>query len=401
MRYNVRVRSIFALGAAMLVWAPPGGAQERLGANRAASVMPFFESWSFGDGLGHVTASGDRIRLSSATQLSVPVSASVLFGQRWQLGLTGAFASSTVKLDVADPTLRLTEYSLSGLTDLKVSLTAHLIPDQVMVTVGVNAPTGTTELDGEELEAARILGAPALGLQVPALGTGTAGTAGIILARQLGGWAWAAAGSYEYRGTYAPIVLSAGIPTPDFNPSDAAHLSLNGDGLIGQHGMSIGVGVDFYSKDNLEFGGRGDESTTQLGPIITADWQLRLASARFRELTLFVSDRFRTEYKSAGRTVAGSSGNYFDAGIAGVLAAGTRTGIVGGLTLRHQTGLDSDDTIASAAATLGIVTLGLAYDVGNYSLRPFVRGQFGQLDSGGQSVSATGVGAGVVFGLRY
>jgi hypothetical protein len=316
--------AVCALALATL--ATSAAAQEQLGARRTVSVAPLFESWSFGDGLVQITSAGDHVRLSSATQLSVPLTAALFVNDRWQVGLSGAFATGTVKLDTRDATLGVTEYTVNGISDVKLGVTAHLVPDRVMVTLGINAPSGKTELSGEELEAVRILGSPALGFQVPALGTGTAGTAGLVLAREAGGWAWAAAASYEYRGSYSPIVLAAGIPTPDFNPSDAAHVSLNGQGLVGQHEMSLGIGADVYTKDKLQFSGRGDESTTQLGPIITADWRLRLATHSFRELTLFVNDQFRTEYKSAGKTVSGSSGNYLNAGISGVIGAGAAHG---------------------------------------------------------------------------
>jgi hypothetical protein len=391
--------AIVALAFASI--AASAGAQEQLAARKSVSVAPLFESWSFGDGLVQVTSAGDRVRLSSATQLSVPLTAALFVNDRWQIGLSGAFATGTVKLDTRDATLGVTEYTVSGISDVKLGVTAHLVPDRVMVTLGVNAPSGKTELSGEELEAVRILGAPALGFQVPALGTGGAGTAGLVLSREMGGWAWAAAASYEYRAKYSPIVFAAGIPTPDFNPSDAAHVSVNGQGLLGQHEMSLGIGADIYTKDKLQFAGRGDESNTQLGPIFTADWQLRLATRSFRELTLFVNDRFRTEYKSGGQTVSGSSGNYLNAGISGVIGAGPRTGVVAGVALRQQTGLDSDAAIASAAATLGIVTLGLTHDIGGYTLRPFVRGQFGNIDSNGTSITATGIAGGVVFGVRF
>src|SRR5918992_681898 len=48
-----------------------------------------------------------------------------------------------------------------------------------------------------------------------------------------GDWAWAAGLSYEVRGRFAPVAaLSAGLPSPDFDPGDALHFSLATDGLL-------------------------------------------------------------------------------------------------------------------------------------------------------------------------
>src|SRR5262249_36125020 len=152
--------------AAMVGAAATPLAAQGLGSRRSAGLTPMFESWTFGDGVVQVTSAGDQVRVTSATQLSFPVAVSLFDGDRWQFVVSGPFANGTVKRGAPDPTLVFTEYKLNGLADVKFLVTAHLVPDKVMVTLGVNAPSGKTELDGTELEAIRVLGSPALGFQV-------------------------------------------------------------------------------------------------------------------------------------------------------------------------------------------------------------------------------------------
>jgi hypothetical protein len=375
----------FTLVAAIAVAAGAGRvfAQERVGATRYVVATPTIESWSFGDGLLQTTLRGDTVRLGSATQLSLPVAAEMWFGDRWQLGVAAAFVDERVSLDAADAGLGVSEYRLNGLTDVKVAFTAHLIPDRFLVTLGLNAAPGGTELDPEEIEAVRVFAAPALSVGVPSLGLGNAATAGVVYARPLGSWGMALGGSYEHRTGSTPLVIASGFPALDFNPSDAVHLSLGTEGLVGPHAMTVGVSVDVFSDDEYSSGGQGITSArTRLGPILTGEWQLRVATQQLRELTVYVTERYRMQYSRAGTKMPESSANYLDVGANGVAPLSPRTGLVMGVVLRHQTGANADSAVASAAARVGGATLGLRYQLGNYTLEPLVRAQLGRLDTG-------------------
>ena len=69
---------------------------------------------------------------------------------------------------------------------------------------------------------------------------------------------------------------------------------------------------------------------------------------------------------------------------------------------RHHTGLDSDNSLASAALASGTMSLGLAQDLGSgYLLQPFVRGQFGRVESADASADLTGFAVGLGLGRRF
>jgi hypothetical protein len=200
------------------------------------------------------------------------------------------------------------------------------------------------------------------------------------------------------------------LSNPDYSPSDALRLSLGLDGPVGQHGMTVGLSAGFYPTHDEISDPRltgGIALTTQMGPVLSVDWRFRLATAHMRELTVYAVDRYRTKYglgTSATGTLAvdQSSGNYLDAGIRGVFAAGTATGILTTVNFRHQTGLEVDQTLATARMVSGALTVGLVHQLGSdYVLQPFVRCQLGRLKSFEESTTATGVTGGVTVGVRF
>jgi hypothetical protein len=368
-------------------------AQPPLGATApSVAASPAFESWSFaGSGLAqpHVGGSGNVV-LSGATQLSLPLVFTLPFGgDRWRIDLASGFAHTSVKLAAADNTLQTDSYSLSGLTDSRLRLTGKLASDRLLITVGLNAPTGKTELDAESLSALRVMAAPAMGFQIPYLGGGSGGTAGMVLARTYGNWAWALGASYEFRDGYAPIAFAGGAAAADFNPGDVFHISLGGDGLVGNHGMSVGLSADIFSEDELSAEGAAAPGT-QLGPIITAEWRLRFATTRLQELSLSVVDRFRTAYKRAGETVQGSSGNFLEASLLAVHAASPSTSVAWELSARHHTGMKSDSSLVSAAMNEGGVRVSVSHQLQNGAvLQPFGRLRFANIENGTSSAGAT------------
>ena len=410
----MRLRSVCrALWLALAASASAGvtaSAQGRLVGYRSTAITPMYESWSFSDGVAQPTTSGaGEVLVDHASQFSIPLSARVPLGDNWTFDLSTAYSNGRVVLTGTDPELNTSEYRLSGITDTRVRATGRLTPN-ISVTLGLNVPTGKTSLDAEEFSAFRVLAAPPLSFQIARLGSGFSGTAGVVLSRQLGeAWAGALGLSYEMRGSYDPGVLIAALSSSDYSPGDALRVSLGLDGLVGENGMTFGLSAALYPNDDrissTTLG--SDFLTTQLGPVLTIDWQFRMARSGFRELTLYAVDRYRTNYR-VGSSVTGdeavdqSSGNYLDAGVRSIIAAGPGTGILAVANFRHQTGLEVDNTMATAGIVSGAVTLGLVRDLGrNYSVQPFLRGQVGRISSAGNSGPAISFGGGVTAGLRF
>src|SRR5215210_5734984 len=315
------------LAAGIAPWSPLL-AQGRLVGFNSSTIGVMYEAWSFSEPVAQPTISGGKdVLVDHVSQLSFPVAVKIPLSESWTLDVATAYASGRVVLSGTAPELGTSEYRLTGVTDTRLRATGR-VASGVSLSLGLNLPSGHTSLDAEELSAFRVLAAPPLSFQVARLGNGFGGTAGLVFSKQLGqGWAGALGISYEMRGSYDPGVLIASLSSPDYSPADALRFSLGLDGLLGESGMTLGLSADLYpSSDRLTASNlQSGFLSTQLGPVLTADWQLRLAPRGFRELTLYAVDRYRTNY-SVGSSVTGdisipqSSGNYLDAGIRSVIS---------------------------------------------------------------------------------
>ena len=117
--------------------------------------------------------------------------------------------------------------------------------------------------------------------------------------------------------------------------------------------MTLAVTADIYTQDRLVNGSVGATTAgaVKLGPTLGADLRWRLPTSRFRDLTLFASERYRSSFERDGVSVAGTSGSYFDGGIRGALPLTPATAITGALEGWVHSGLPVDNTLVTAAAT--------------------------------------------------
>lgn len=382
------------------------GAQGRLTGVTNSDATPQINYWSFSSGsaVQPDQLGGDSVRVAHVWQFSIPIDVAIPIGDRFTIDASGAYQTGTVQLAGQDTALHTDHYTLSGITDIKLRLVARVIGDNVLLTLGVNAPTGTTNLNAEQYKAIRILAAPALELPNATLGTGPGGVVGIVLAKHIAGWSWAIGGSYEIRGSYVPIeAYAAFAAAPNYQPGNTAHFELGADGYIGSSNMTLGLTGNVYAHDALtttDSGGAKYTANVHLGPSFQGTWQWTFATPGFRDLSLYAVDRYRTKYDEGGPAIAGTSGNYLDAGLRAALPIGESTSWTVGLGFVDQTGLSIDNSFATAGITAGTVTLGLAQDFGAYRLEPFVRGGYGKLDMGSHNPTAASLGGGVVFRLK-
>lgn len=404
-----RGRALLLLAGLALLPARASAQQERLVDFQTWELDPVFEQWRFPTALPEPLRGGsqpDTLFLRGASEWSLPLAAVIPLGDRWTLDASAAYAMGSVRLARYDSVLATDHLTLNGLTDVKLRATGRLRGDNLLLTLGANLPTGTTRLDAEELTALGVLAAPGLRFQTPALGGGFGATTGIVAARQLRGWAWALGASYELRGKYAPIAaLSAGAPSTDLDPGDAVHLSLGTDGLVGQNRMSLSVAADLFGRDRLTIGTAGGTRQVvgyRLGPMYSAQWEAELALPGFRDAGVYAVDVYRTPFTRAdGSRPRGAYGNELDAGATGHVGLTRAFSLAVGLDGRWHTGLRIDNTLATAAIRAGGVMLGLDYTRGGLTLRPFVHGQTGTIDTGGLRAPGHALAAGLTLATSF
>ncbi len=394
-------------------------AQERLVGSRSVGTAASFESITFGG--GGLVQSGfaglESTRVLSARQFTLPVTASSPLGNGWRLDVTTLFASGNVTFtDSVSGTTR--SASLAGMSDVRARATGRLLRDAVLLTVGVNAPTGRTSLTGSQFSALRTLSAPALGMGSSPVGAGLSGTVGIVVAQQLGDWALAYGTSYELRGQYQPVAaLTAGSESADFLPGGVFRASLGADRLIGAHRLSLAAAADVFADDRLRGvpvsdpdqssgdGGNG-ESRVRLGPVLSADGQLLIATSRLRELRTYAAYRWRAPFARDGRTVERSSGQYVEAGIRAVVPWRRTRELILATDARWHSGLGVDQGLPTAGVTGASASAAVQFTRGLLSAQPFVRAQVGQLRQRAALVPAegrsfNGLGGGLVIVSRF
>lgn len=394
-------------------------AQDRLLGLRAAGTGVGFETVSFGGGVWQTPLPGqDSVRVRSASQLTVPLTAAVPVGRFVSVDATAVYASGSVHYQHADGSgvLRDAHATLAGVSDVRVRFTGRLFGDRLVVTAGANAPTGRTSLDSAQLLATRVLAAPAIGFGAPPIGAGPSGTLGLLAAQGVGEWAFAAGVSYEHRGTYAPVTaLVAGLTSLDFTPGDVVRLSLAGDGLLARGRLSATLSTDFYQRDRLRGGGvlgagavttgtgtagTATIATVQLGPVVSGDVQYRAPAPAVRELVLYGGVQYRAPYTRDGTRLGNTQATYANGGVRTLvpLAPG-RDAFVGG-DVRYSTGIATGGGLTTTFYTAGALTAGLSQRVGpRLTAQPYVRAQVGRVVGRGLDLQHDATLRGGAFGI--
>lgn len=411
MRAHNLARRVFALRSGAVRTAGVGvlalasttlHAQSGLKLGTEIAVSPAYQSWTFAKPVPL-----DSITVKGATQISLPFSLQLPLHAKWIGSITGAVASSSLDAESAGSSVTR---SFTGLSDIRIRANGRLLGDGLQLTLGLNVPTGAVELSAEQNDVLRVVAAPALNAQVPIAGNGFGGTVGLILARQISGWAWAFGAGLEKRGSYAPLDAQiAGLDSrTELTPGGAAHFSVGTDGLLGRHRLSAGVVADVFGKDQVDLVSndtpiRSEEY--QLGPTVTAAFQMLVDNARVRNLTLRLSERFRSGFKDGkGEQVEGSSGNYLELGASGMLGSAGRPSVLLGVDVRQHSGLEVDKALIGAGLTAVGATFGVSIPTATLEWRPNVRFSTGTLKlqrtGATESTGITGISLGMTVIAR-
>lgn len=199
--------------------------------NSSVLTAPTFTSLTFGSGAAARTVS----------QLALPVVVLLPFGEKFSMDVSTAFASSSVKLDDS------TTSEVSGLTDTQIRANYRIGSDNVLLTVGLNIPTGQYSVPENEQEAAGQIGNDFLYYPISSMGNGLAMTGGVAYARPLGSWNLGAGASGRKSTEFAAFAEASGDFR--FTPADEYRLSLNADRPVGDGAMSLGLTYSIFGED--------------------------------------------------------------------------------------------------------------------------------------------------------
>jgi hypothetical protein len=112
-------------------------------------------------------------------------------------------------------------YGLGGLSDIKLGGHIWTLNDGVLITFGLNLPTGNHKLDGEEYAVASVLSMPAFNFRVPSLGQGLDIQLGANTAWEMGDFVVGYGISYLKKGGFKAYEGQSKI----YNPGDEITIS--------------------------------------------------------------------------------------------------------------------------------------------------------------------------------
>jgi hypothetical protein len=214
-----------------LLAATAAGAQ-----SSGARIGPQFYSYTLGEP-SNVTI----------TETAVPFFAFMpLSGMTLDVG--SAFALVNVKSTVGGQTR---ESKISGLTDTQIRATMNLGTDLVVLTAGLNLPTGKSTADTSEQMAAALIGNDFLVLPISSMGSGFGGTGGLALAKPVGNWNVGAGVSVRSGMPFDPYEDASGNKLR-YTPGTEMRMRLGIDHPYGSGRAALGFTYSKFSDDKFQ-----------------------------------------------------------------------------------------------------------------------------------------------------
>lgn len=273
--------------------------------------------------------------------------------------------------------------SISGLTDTQLRANVALGTDFVVLTAGLNIPTGRETATIEQQLAAFRIGNDFLSFPISNMGTGLGATGGIAVARPLGSWSVGFGGSVRQSSTYEPFEASGGT-RPRFQPGNEYRARVGVDHPFGTGRLAIGLTYSKFGNDDI--GGSiyntGDRYIAQAGftnslggvNVLVNAWNL---------------------YRRTGSIFTGERTGPED--IANVLV-GVGFSTLGGV-VEPSVELRNWTQEQLSASTLGSLGLRYSATVGGFAITPSAGYTLGRFAAIGGNASLTGFRA--ALALRY
>jgi hypothetical protein len=181
------------------------------------------------------------------TEFTLPIFVVVPVSSSFSFDVGTAYASARVQPNGGGTEQTST---VSGLTDTQVRANLSLGTDFVVLTAGLNLPTGhETATQAEELAAFRI-GNDFLAFPISNMGTGFGATGGIAIARPLGSWNLGFGGSLRQSSSYEPFVASTSV-RPRFQPGNEYRARLGLDHPFGTGRFAVGFTYSKFGNDDI------------------------------------------------------------------------------------------------------------------------------------------------------
>lgn len=202
-----------------------------------ARISPQFVSYTLGDPSN-----------LTITETAIPVFVFMPLRSGITLDVGTAFAMANVKSTTNGQTR---ESKISGPTDTQIRATMNLGSDMVLLTAGLNVPTGKSTADTSEQMAAALIGNDFLMFPISSMGSGFGGTGGIAFAKPLGQWNLGAGLSVRTSMPFDPYVDGAGNKLR-YTPGTEMRARMGLDHPYGTGRASIGFTYSKFTDDEFQ-----------------------------------------------------------------------------------------------------------------------------------------------------
>ena len=220
--------------ACAAVWSRPVGAQSVYDTNVRAA--PQFVQYRLTSPINETIS-----EFTTPIFVVIPVSQTLSF----DVGTAYAWARVSPNGSNAEATS-----TISGLTDTQLRANLALGTDFVVLTAGVNLPTGRESATQAQQLAAFRIGSDFLAFPISNMGTGLGFTGGVALARPLGAWNLGVGASVRQSSAYEPVVATGGTRVR-FEPGNEYRARVGLDHAFGTGRVALGVTYSKFGDDAL------------------------------------------------------------------------------------------------------------------------------------------------------
>jgi hypothetical protein len=232
---------------------------------------------------------------TTISEFALPLFVVVPLGNALTVDVGTAYAMSRVERTAnGQPTTS----EISGMTDTQVRANYTLGTDFLVLTAGINIPTGSSTATLAQQPAATLIGSDFLSFPISNMGTGLGATGGLAIARPLGDWNVGAGVSVRRSQPYDPFEQADGQRLR-YEPGDEYRARIGVDRALGTGRVMLGMTFSRFTDDNI--GGSiyntGDRYVTQAAITNTVG---------IGDLSIVAWNLFRTAGTLADSSVSGS-----------------------------------------------------------------------------------------------
>ena len=178
------------------------------------------------------------------SQVVTPFAIVIPVGERFSFDIATAWARSRVETrgDSSSPS------TVSGLTDTQLRGSYVFGSDAVILTAGLNLPTGQSTANAKQFLAAQNISNDFLLFPIGTMGAGFGATGGIALARPIGSWNLGLGGSYRHSADFAPFEYNDGEKA-HYQPGNELRTRIGVDRTFGSSSAMLGATYSSFGDD--------------------------------------------------------------------------------------------------------------------------------------------------------